>query len=116
MGCFKDGNPFVWLVGGDGFAVDAFGFLAKPFDETGGIGDFPKGFRDGLPISAVSIMARSCWFSMMRSNHLRRIWARSLPVRAAQAWRADSAAFMAVAASLRDKSGRLARMSPRAGL
>ena len=61
-------------------------------------------------------MARSCWFSIMRSNHLRRIWARSLPVRAAQAWRADSAAFMAVAASLRDKSGRLARMSPRAGV
>ena len=47
MGCFQNGNPFCLAGGaGDGFAVDAFGFLAKPFDETGGVGDFPKGFRD----------------------------------------------------------------------
>ena len=53
------------------------------------------------PFRRSGCVARSSWLAIIRSNHLRRICARSLPVRAAQSFCATSAAAMARAVSAR---------------
>jgi hypothetical protein len=60
--------------------------------------------------------ARSSWFSIRSSNHLRRIAARSLPVSARQAGNAASAAAMARLVSVRPIFGTVAIVVPSAGL
>ena len=70
----------------------------------------------GLPCSLVMISARSSWFAIIRSNHLRRIAARSLPVIAAQGACASRAASTARRVSSAEREGTAAIFSPVAGL
>src|SRR5579872_4429690 len=61
-------------------------------------------------------LARSSWFASRRSNHLRRIIARSFAVFLLHAGKARLAASIAWRASLEPRSGTLAMISPVAGL
>jgi hypothetical protein len=62
------------------------------------------------------IWARSSWFSIMRLNHLRRIWARSLAGLAPQAFWALAAASMALRVSAWPRFGTEAITSSFTGL
>ena len=69
----------------------------------------------GLPCSAVMMMARSSWFAIIRSYHLRRTWARSLAVLARQAGKARFAASMAARVSAAENAGTVPITLPSAG-
>src|SRR4051812_40726902 len=60
--------------------------------------------------------ARSSWFASKRSNHLRRMRARSFAVFLLHAGKARLAASIACRVSLAPRSGTLAMISPVAGL
>ena len=47
-GLFQHDNPFVWLVTGDGVAVDALGLFCEPFDERGAVHNLALGFGQWL--------------------------------------------------------------------
>ena len=76
----------------------------------------PRDSVSGLPCSAVMSCARSSWFAIIRSNHLRRITARSFAVFARHAGHARSAASTARFASAPPMRGTVPSTAPVAGL
>ena len=80
-GLLDDGDALVALVAGNGLAIDALGLFAEELDESWRhrrSRPWPR--PAACPCSAVRMMPRSSWFSIIRSNHLRSTAARSLPV------------------------------------